>query len=206
MSPITRTTQASLPFPTPLFEYAECWLDWEQEITQFKTCLEAWFLTLGQDRNALLNFMRQHRWRTHFGPKNLFVEAKCKIILDVNTRLSPVPDFPEACYLKRCAQDQLRAGKLPSVAYQLSFSLSDATTSNGTPIVPLLVATSVVSAIWLQLAELMISRRVVRQCERCHQYMDITDSPRRGAKRMHERRSLAARMARYRQKKSEGLS
>jgi hypothetical protein len=62
--------------------------------------------------------------------------------------------------------------------------------------------TALLSAIWLQFADWVTGSRVVRKCEKCQQWMDITESPRRGAKRMHERCSLALRMARYRRKKN----
>ena len=180
---------------------AECWSDWSEEIREFQTCLEGWCIMREQDRPGLLRFMRAHHWPRFVESDDLFVAANLELISRINGKLTPQRVHPEACF-RKCKIESVYFVKLtPFVSYWLNFSQSDRPTSAATPVVGRLYPTALVSSLWLQLAELVTGSRFVRRCEKCHQWMDITESPRKGAKRMHENCSLALRMARYRRKK-----
>jgi hypothetical protein len=181
-------------------QFAECWVDWRQEMKDFKTCLDAWRAVDNLDRRGLEYLMRDHYWRVLVKSDGPFLTARLNIMGHINARMNPQPVLPDACLRKTCTP-QVVGGISPFVTYMLNFQRSDKPTLNTTPIVPRLVPTALSSAIWLQLAELVTGSRVMRQCEKCHKFMDITDSPRKGAKRMHDKCSLESRMSRYRLKK-----
>jgi len=183
---------------TPIL-FAECWIDWVQEIAEFKTCLDAWLIAEDQDGPALDRFLRDRPW--HVIGDDRIVSVKLDLLMQICSKLQPMRVFPEVCFEKACKGDTVPARLTPFVFYLLNFQSTTTPTLGSTPIVGRLTPTALASSIWLQLAELVTRSRVIRKCERCHQWMDITDSPRKGAKRMHERCSLAIRMARYRQKK-----
>jgi hypothetical protein len=188
-------------------QFAESLGDWTNEIGQFNTCLEAWHIATDADRRKLQRFMDEYRWRIRVASDGPFLTAKCNIIGQINSKLNPDRVLPEACFMKACKGDIVPVRLTPFVTYQLNFANRSAnhTLPNAT-IEARMIPTELLSAIWLQFADLVTGSRVVRKCEKCHQWMDITESPHKGAKRMHERCSLALRMSRYRQRKRMGLA
>jgi hypothetical protein len=186
-------------------QFAECWSDWLAEIKQFRTCLEGWFLAAEDDRGALVSFLRDHDWRILVASDGPWLTAQLKILSQINEKLNPMRVLPEACFLKRCNRD-----RLPKVTPFVTYHVNHATrlgqpTGRHDDIIARVMPTALLTAIWLQFAEWVTGSRVVRKCEKCQQWMDITESPRKGAKRMHARCSLALRMARYRRKKKNKL-
>jgi hypothetical protein len=168
---------------------AECWSDWLTEIKQFRTCHEGWFLAAADDREPLVSFLRDHHWRIVDGP---WLTAQCRILSQINEKLNPLRVWPEPCFLKTC-NGNLLPRLTPFVTYYLNHvTRLGQPTGRRDAIAAHVRPTALLSAIWLQFAELVTGSRVVRKCEKCQQWMDITESPRKGAKRMHERCSLVS--------------
>jgi hypothetical protein len=191
--------------PNTAVTLGECWSDWVEEISQFGTCLEAWFVAQTQDEARMDRFMRSHGWRRLISSDNRIVAAKLILLGHINAKLQPQRIQPEPCFRPSCQTVGTQVKLTPFVTYALNFALSEGPTLATTSIVARLQATALVSRLWLQLAELVTGSRYLRQCEKCQQWMDISDSPRKGSKRMHERCSLALRMARYRRKKANSI-
>jgi len=180
---------------------AECWSDWLTELQQFRMCLEGWSLAAEDDREALVSFLRHHNWRTLVASDGPWLTAQCRILDEINEKLNPLRVFPEPCFQKRCKGDLLPR-LTPFVTYYLTHvTLLGHPTGPHDPIAAHVAPTALLSAIWLQFADLVTGSRVIRKCEKCQEWMDITECPHKGAKRLHERCSLALRMARYRHKK-----
>ena len=180
---------------------AECWSDWLTEIKQFRTCRDGWFLAAEDDPKALFSFLRDHHWRILVASDGPWLTAQCSILSQINEKLNPLRVLPEPCFLKTCNGDLL-PHLTPFVTYYLNHvSRLGQPTGRHNTIAGHVTPTALLSAIWLQFADVVTGSRVWRKCEKCQQWMDITESPRKGAKRMHERCSLALRMARYRRKK-----
>ena len=180
---------------------AECWSDWLTEIKQFRTCRDGWFLAAEDDPKALFSFLRDHHWRILVASDGPWLTAQCRILSQINEKLNPLRVLPEPCFLKTCNGD-LRPQLTPFVTYHLNYvSRLGQPTGRHNTIAGHVMPTALLSTIWLQFADVVTGSRVWRKCEKCQQWMDITESPRKGAKRMHERCSLALRMARYRRKK-----
>jgi hypothetical protein len=175
--------------------------------------VEAWRIIGSKDHRQLEHFLREHNWHeVRDSPRGRvidspFLTAKCNILLHINSRMNPQRVPPEACARKACGGFEPWT-LTPFVTYQLNFANRSAEHHLPSAALEARVhPTSLLSAIWLQFAEWVTGTRVVRPCERCHQLMDITESPRRRSKRMHQRCSLAGRMARYRlRKKTEATA
>jgi hypothetical protein len=182
-------------------QLAECWIDWNQELAEFKFCLDAWLIAEDQDGPAADRLLRERHWPRLVDDR--IVSLKGHLVMHICSKLQPQEVFPDVCFKRACKGDHVPGRLTPFVVYSLKFQLPNTPTPTvgSTPILGRLTPTALASSMWLQLAELVTRSRVIRRCERCHQWMDITESPRKGAKRMHERCSLALRMARYRQKK-----
>jgi hypothetical protein len=183
---------------TPI-QSAESWSDWSEAIREFQSCWQAWTLIEEQDRDGLRKFQRA---RPRSTSNDLIVEAKLDLLLRINAMLHPQRVYPEPCFRTACKPVGISSVRLsPFLTYHLNFKDTDGPTLHTTPIVGRLYPTALISAIWLQLAEVVTGSRYLRRCEKCGKWMDITESKRKGAKRMHENCSLALRMARYRHKK-----
>ena len=54
-----------------------------------------------------------------------------------------------------------------------------------------LVGSSLITAMWLQLAQVIGGERGIRKCEICNEWMDITQAERKGSKRVQHIAKLA---------------
>jgi hypothetical protein len=179
----------------------ECLDDWLAEIRGLQTCLKGWSLAAGDDRKALVSFLRDHDWLIDGTSDGPWLTAQIRILSQINEKLNPLPLLSEPCFRKTCKGNPL-SPLTPFVTYCLNYVIRPGQpTGRHDAIAAHVRPTALLSAVWLQFAELVTGSRVIRKCEKCQQWMDITESPRKGAKRMHERCSLAVRMARYRRKK-----
>ncbi len=71
---------------------------------------------------------------------------------------------------------------------------------NSGPLELAIVSTDLQKTVWLQFAALVCGQRLMKKCEAkdCGQYMDVTDSARPGARRMHSRCEERIRKQNYR--------
>lgn len=84
-----------------------------------------------------------------------------------------------------------RARISPHVVYHLRVSSSGTAEPKVTP-------SSLLSAIWLQFSELVAGSRKIRKCDVCGRWMDISETARPNAKRMHDRCGKTKRQSRWR--------
>jgi hypothetical protein len=60
---------------------------------------------------------------------------------------------------------------------------------------------TLLATIWFQFADLVCGSKVIRPCEECGKWMDISENARKASKRMHENCSLKRRMQKWREQK-----
>lgn len=185
--------------------------DWGNSIGQFQFAFRVWSAAEDGDSKTIKELLAQEI--AEEGPKVESLKAwiakdpiKCarlRVVEDINLHLAAWTQIGNpirrGCFRKSC---WFKKSSLPTpppqyVQYQLR-EIGGKGKVKG----HLSSSSRLVSA-WLQFAELVCGKRTLRPCNVCHQLMDVSQSARPGAKRMHDRCSLAGRMRRYRSKGRE---
>gem|GEM_PF-7034212 len=128
-------------------------------------------------------------------PANVLPFALTQLVHVINAHLWPdvFGEINPTCL--ECGYACRRVSVKPHVFY--AFRLS------GEAVVPEVRPVGLLAAAWLGFGEVVSGQRRIRPCEVCGQWMDITDTARPTAKRMHERCAHARRVRRWRQAKRE---
>jgi len=133
--------------------------------------------------------------------RDLVRTAKSHVVNEINRVLRPgismhLPAY-QGCFFEGCSYRNKFARITEHVSCQLKLREKQGRISVQTELVPETLLTTV----WLQFAHLVCGGRRIRQCDICGQWMDISETSRPGAKRMHARCSLAQRMRKWRSKR-----
>jgi hypothetical protein len=179
-------------------EWAECLSEWFSEWVGFAETLAAWEAREIQDLEGVRKFIDSELpGLGTLTQRRVFDVGLQGIVQRINRKLLPEHTIKAArCFLPSCRmlQPQHLANRTAHIEYRL-----DVRQNTGRLIVKsTLRPTSLISAMWLQLAEVVEGLRVIHRCQECGRWMDLSETARPRAKRMHEHCSLAARMRRYR--------
>jgi hypothetical protein len=181
--------------------------DWVMLISDMKFWLEAWFAILSRDTARAKHLLWQYldpavnpfsyRILKNAKPIELLRED---LIGEVNRRINAGLQIIGPCGYPGCKYKhppRLAAHVRQAIRIDLRCTR---TTSRGPQIDFAPSGYDLRSALWLQFANAITGKAVIKRCELCGGFMDVTSSARPGAKRMHDRCSLAGRMRRYRAK------
>lgn len=190
----------------------ECWdRDWTLELTVFQQAIELWYRVREGDARWIRKFCDQlYRsfdqdsdadWSLAVPltlPQNPLALAREIVVATINQKLSP-----EIRYQAECAK--------PGCSFRRRGHLGSSTrgrlraADNGT-VDLVILSNDLITTVWLQFATGVSGRRRVKKCEApdCGAYMDVTDSPRPGARRMHKHCEERLKKRRYRENKRKG--
>ena len=131
-------------------------------------------------------------------PQNPLTLAREIVVTTINRKLSPKIKYQAECVKPGCGFK--RMGRLGS-----STRGTLRQTNNGS-VDLVIVSNDLITTVWLQFATGVSGRRRVKKCEApdCGAYMDVTDSPRPGARRMHKHCEERLKKRRYRENKRKG--
>jgi hypothetical protein len=182
--------------------------DWLRLISRIKFWLEAWLAILNRDTVGA----KQLLWE-HLGPDlDVRISGILKgrepiellrehLVREINQRLNPGLQTIGPCGYPGCKYKH--PPRLAAhVRQAIHIDLNCSRTARGPQIDFILSPYDLRSALWLQFANAITGKSVIKRCELCGEFMDVTSSARPGAKRMHHHCSLAARMRRYRRRKA----
>jgi len=185
---------------------------WRYQLKCFHETLDLWFrANMGDSKYVRHRCRPLYDWRPgdtwifamhptgyreyHADPIEL---ARRVVILTTNQRLSatlrPRPD----CRLPGCTFQ----GHVPDFTSHTRATLR----ANKKGVNLVVTSTDLLTTVWLQFAAYIAGERKLKKCAApdCpHPYMDVTDSPRPAAKRMHRRCEERLRKRRYRQRKQQ---
>jgi len=188
----------------------ECWHDWAHELTIFQHAIELWYRVRERDTRWVRRFCdplyrqdSEAEWPLAVPPTpsqnpNPLALARAIVVQTINQKLSPEIRYQGTCAKAGCSFR--RAGHLGS-----STRGTLRAAKNGT-VDLVILSNDLITTVWLQFATGVSGRRRVKKCEApdCGAYMDVTDSPRPGAKRMHKRCEERLKKRRYRENKRKG--
>lgn len=196
-------------------EVGERFQAWLSELRKFRDTVDLWHC-LKDGRKADIQRVRTYceplyhwkpgsSWSLAYSPvfhslldKPLLL-AKRVVLHTINSQLVPVLTVEHKCWLPKCG---FTPG--PDISSQTSGMLR----ADGGRIQLMIVSSDLLKSVWLQLAAYVAGQRKAKKCEApdCGLLMDVTDSPRPGAKRMHQRCEERLRKQRYREnKRREGM-
>jgi hypothetical protein len=177
----------------------EGFYQWRNELRLYQTFFRIWEWTASRNTSAL---RRRIRWRTdgsgvHLNTGLDFID--CWITrADDPEGWSMLPRGrliePAKAFVTQQVTAKLRgnvvtglyyAGKAPD-PFKIEIGLQ--------PV-------NLLTAVWVQFAELLTGKRIFKACEECGEWMDISECARKGSKRLHERCSRARRMRKWRKEK-----
>lgn len=199
--------------------YAERYTDWEGEISFFQQTFRLWKIVEGRNRRDLRQFaessdpLGRFAWllgaiapdKSPFDRKvDLFEIAWRGLIGGVNNALHPDSTInfgPITCV--DCGAP-LVARQTPEITSHVSFGLAYRDAKDGPRAESKLTPDRLLSAIWLQFSEAIIGERKIKRCEAhdCRKWMDVTNSDRPAARRMHPQCAERVRKQRYRASRS----
>jgi hypothetical protein len=177
--------------------YAESFDAWALAVQEFQNWYGVWgSLETGSIRDIRSRPEGLTEWRKW---KDVRVSAKRLLVDSINQHLRAGvvrhAHFEKPCYIDGCQWHTPPAKITPHVSYELQFDPKrDAIQAKVFPY-------NLITAVWLQFADLLCGSRKVVRCQLCGKWMDISETARPTAKRMHDRCSHAERMRRYRENK-----
>lgn len=202
---------------TPM-QWGESWSAWDLHIQLFKDAFSIWDCIAARDERRLKRLIASSP-NSNLGIYELharsvmerhgvsFLDAMLEaLVREINMNIGAgrkMKSIPLNCFVPGCKAGETQKKKVVfpgSVSYRLKWSVS----RGRVRVEPQIAPANLKAAIWLQFSRLVSGERTVRRCEVCGEWMDITETARRGSKRMHERCSLASRMRRYRAKLKNG--
>lgn len=200
---------------TPM-QWGESWSTWALSIQLFKDAFSIWDCIAAQDERQLhrviasnpnqevYRFRAQEKIERH---GVTLVDAALAILVEkINAKIGAgrkMKGVPFGCFIPGCQAGEANQRKVVFPG-SLSYTLKWSANRGRAKVKPQIVPANLQTAIWFQFSQLVTGEREVRPCQVCGKLMDITDTARKGSKRMHERCSLAKRMQRYRAKLKNG--
>ena len=180
---------------------------WGHEIGVFQYWFEVWqsieMRNLIKLRKLLLDSgapLEDERLKESL-TRDLVKTARSYVVAEINRILAPGVSIPlsnyQGCFHEGCSYK----AKVPRVTEHVSCQLILREDRGRVRIGLQLIPDQLLTTVWLQFAELVAGGRRVRPCDLCGHWMDISETARPGAKRMHERCSLARRMRKWRAKR-----
>ena len=188
---------------------------WGLEIAEFKASFEMWQAAKDRDVKLLkrhaaemgdLEQLESMLARMKMPLVDAWAHwAKGYVVDSINRHLGAAlwhRTGDHGCFSPACNFQQRPARMTNHLCYRLNLrkNRQGETEVNGE-----LIAQSLLTTIWLQFADLICGRKAVHICQVCHRYMDVTETDRRGSKRMHSSCSRRIRMQRYRERARNGL-
>jgi hypothetical protein len=171
---------------------------WKCIVREFQDCFRLWKAMDGRDLSAVRAFLTSARSEVSVeeSEQDLAREVNKYLAQVINSNMIPwwALDKDNGCI--RQGRMGVPAGPYPYAAVHYHLEFDEANNR----LRPTLHAFRPVFLVWLQFAELASGVRRVSMCEECRQWMDISDTARPTAKRMHDHCSHAARVRRWRKK------
>jgi len=181
---------------------------WQFTLSRIKHCFDIWLVISNRDRaRAEKILIESYGWDScprirELGKKDPVRMLAGVLTQEVSGQLNPALESIGPCSYPGC--DYQHSPDLPRArvrqGIRIEFGRNYGRT--GLTIGFVLSPFDLCSTLWLQLAIAFTGQNVIKRCEICGEFMDVTSSARPGAKRMHDRCSITARVRRYRKKKS----
>lgn len=185
-------------------EYGERLSEWRYEIGQIKTTLDLLYAAENQDKSVAQKLLSpltskikpsvaSPLRRPRFLTGNLIDDAYAVVVETINLGICPVYRFDRDCHIPGCGFKECE--KWADTTY------AQVRRTNGRREI-VLVQSSLITTLWLQLATFVVGQRKLKKCEApdCDQYMDVTDSPRPASRRMHAHCEERIKKKRYRER------
>jgi hypothetical protein len=164
---------------------------WHHEVGLLHQWLEVWTLFTVRNIRALRKRLKE--LLPVPAPASVVPFALGQLVHTINAHLWPDVSGETNPTCLECGCACRRVSVKPHVSYAFRVT--------GEAVVPEVRPVGLLSAAWLGFGEVVSGQRRIRPCEVCGQWMDITDTARPTAKRMHERCAHARRVRRWRQAK-----
>jgi hypothetical protein len=180
---------------------------WIRETSRFKAALDLWYEAQSGTRKTvrrLLSRVLNPSARTtllRFPPYSIddpAEHARAIVVTTINAGLSPAEMPPRRCELPGCHFEPM-----PWVDATRAWLR---TTSGQAPDL-VIISTNLIKTLWTQFACLVAGKRKLKRCEasdcKLGGYMDVTNSERPGARRMHPTCAERLKKRKYRRPKAE---
>ena len=172
---------------------------WYYEVSLLQRWLEVW--KLYTDKNARLLRSKLQQLLPSPPPANVFPYALAQLVEVINIHLWPDISGEIRPTCLECGCECREVLQKPHVSYFFRVTQERDGQLVKEIVVPVVRPTGFLAAAWLGFGELVAGQRIIRTCEVCGQWMDITDTAKPNAKRMHTRCSNTQRQRRWRQTK-----
>ena len=188
-------------------QFGESAGDWGNAVGEFQLYFELWQMAEERNRIALRKLLIQvgaplenERFNSAL-TRNIVKTAKSYVVKEINRHLGPgvrhiLPAY-QTCFRKDCT---VRIWP-PKITEHVSWQLLLTDTRERVSVQMRLMPDTLLATIWLQFADLVCGSKVIRPCEACGKWMDISENARKASKRMHENCSLKRRMQKWREQK-----
>jgi hypothetical protein len=190
-------------------QHAESLADWLAAWESFHTVFTLWL----QVESGSLAAVRRYLASTHLGniatplvmadprlKRDSLRLARHSVVEAINRELAPATVAPigeHRCFLPGCKWSGPRPSVRADVAVRLAWK-HDAVGGERPEFS--IQPDTLLGTVWLQFARYVCGERRVIRCEACGRLMDVTDSPRPGARRMHPECSNRICQQRFRER------
>ena len=179
--------------------------DWSIHLRRFKTALDLWYCAKARDRFGVRRILeplqpnRKHEepFLLHCPPfpvSDPMRFAREIVVNTINWELAPAAHNDPACSAPGCTYRGYSGmwGDFTRAALM----------SNNDRLDLRIASNNLLKTLWLQFAASVAGQRKVKQCEApdCGRYMDVTNSKRPGARRMHPKCEERIKKRRHREK------
>jgi hypothetical protein len=180
---------------------------WYYEVGLLQRWFEVWKLFTSVEDPVLLRKKLCQRDLISVPPSaNVRSSVLKSLVSVINTRLWAAITGETSPTCLECGCECRAVLKTPHVSYFFRVSQERECQTVKDKVVPVVQPNGFLAAAWLGFGELVAGQRIIRTCEVCGQWMDITDTAKPNAKRMHTRCSNTQRQRRWRQAKRASSS
>jgi len=188
-------------------QFGESAGDWGNAVGEFQLYFELWQMAEERNLIALRRLLRQvgaplENKRFNLAlTRNIVKTAKSYVVKEIKRHLGPrvqhiLPAY-QTCFRKDCTGRT----RPPKITAHVSWQLLLTDTRGRVSVQMRLMPDTLLATIWFQFADLVCGSKVIRPCEECGKWMDISENARKASKRMHENCSLKRRMQKWREQK-----
>jgi hypothetical protein len=157
---------------------------WSREAARFKAALNLWYeADMGTPKTVTRLLATMEGADLHFPTYSISdpaERARAIVLTTINAGLAPAQWTPPACALPGCHHKSIPWLDATRACLQIS--------KGGAPDL-IILSSNLIKTLWTQFACLVAGKRKLKKCEavdcRLGGYMDVTDSDRPGARRMH---------------------
>jgi hypothetical protein len=187
-------------------QFGESAGDWGNAVREFQLYFGLWQMAEERNRIPLRELLiqvgapLQNEAFKSILTRNIVKTAKSYVVNRINRNLGAGVRFILPAYQTCFRKDCTGRTQPPKITAHVSWQLLLTDTRGRVSVQMRLMPDTLLATIWFQFADLVCGSKVIRPCEECGKWMDISENARKASKRMHENCSLKRRMQKWRKK------